>query len=325
MICRRKLGLFAAIGLAMPYIRPARATQRLRLGIAQGATGSYGTAATALAETVRVGTEGRVQIEISFGGGLGSEEAMLAAAHAGTLDLTIVASGLLGTYAPEVGLLDMPFLFHDAAHARAILDGPIGEEYATMAAEKGVPVLAWAENGTRQLTANKPVRTAADLQGLKLRIMPAPLLLAAFRAMGADAAALSFPLVYEALRVGKFEAQENPLSLIISSRFYEVQSHLMLTGHTYSAACIVASPDLLEDLSPADRTVFTNAARAAAVRSREFVAAAELTGVGRLHDLGMTIIEDVDRASFIRAAAPAEAEAAQRFGAGRIARLRGSA
>ncbi len=325
MICRRKLGIFAAIGLAMPYIKPARAMQRLRLGITQTATDSYGTAATTLAEAVRAGTDGRVQIEIFYGAGLGSEEAMLAAAHAGTLDLTIVASGLLGTYAPEIGLLDMPFLFRDAAHARAILDGSIGWEYATMAAEKGVPVLAWAENGMRQLTANRPVRTAADLQGLKLRIMPAPLLLAAFRAMGADAAPLSFPLVYEALRVGKFEAQENPVSLIVSSRFYEVQSHLMLTGHTYSAACIVASPDLLEDLSPADREVFTTAAQAAALRSREFVAAAEITGVGRLHDFGMTVIADVDRASFIRAAAPAEAAAAERFGADRIARLRGSA
>ncbi len=325
MICRRKLGIFAAIGLAMPYIRPARASQRLRLGIAQTATGSYGTAATALAEAVRAGTDGRMHIEISTDGGLGSEEAMLAAAHAGTLDLTIVASGLLGTYAPEIGLLDMPFLFRDSVHARTILDGPVGQEYAAKALEKGVPVLAWAENGMRQLTANKPVRTAADLKGLKLRIMPAPLLLATFRAMGADAAPLSFPLVYEALRVGKFEAEENPVPLVISSRFYEVQSHLMLTAHTYSAACIVASPDLLEDLSPADRDMFASAAKAAAARSREFVAAAEIVGVGQLRGLGMTIVADVDRASFIEAAAPAEAAAAQRFGADHIARLRGDA
>ncbi len=324
MICRRKLGISAAIGLAMPYIRPARATQRLRLGITQTATDSYGTAATSLAEAVRAGTDGRMQIEIFDGAGLGSEEAMLAAVRAGTLDLTIVASGLLGTYAPEIGLLDMPFLFHDAAHARAVLSGPIGREYAAMAAAKGVPVLAWAENGTRQLTANRPVRTAADLQGLKLRIMPAPLLVAAFRAMGADAAALSFPLVYEALRVGKFEAQENPVSLIISSRFYDVQSHLMLTGHTYSAACIAVSPDLMEDLSPADRDLFTIAAQAAATRSREFVAAAETTGVSRLQSLGMTIVADIDRASFMHAAAPAEAAVAQRFGADRIAQLRAS-
>lgn len=285
----------------------------------------YGAAAAALADGVRAGTDGRIQIENFYDGSLGSEEGMLASVRASTLDMTIVASGLLGTYAPEVGLLDMPFLFRDAARARAVLDGPCGQEYAEAAAAKGVPVLAWAENGMRNLTANRPVRNAAELRGLKLRIMPAPLLLDAFKAMGADAASLSFPLVYEALRVGKFEAQENPIPLIVSARFYEVQSHLMLTRHTYSAACIAASPDLMEDLSPADRQVFTKAARIGALRSREFVTKAEMTGVARLREQGMVVITDPDRASFIAAAAPAEAAAAQRFGADRIARLRSGA
>jgi tripartite ATP-independent transporter DctP family solute receptor len=325
MMSRRQLGVAAAAALAMPCVRPARAAQRLRLGVAQVANSHYGAAATALADGLRAGTDGRVQVEVFTDGALGSEEAMLAGVRAGTLDLTIVASGLLGTYAPEVGLLDLPFLFRDAAHARAVLDGPVGQAYAAAAAAQGVPVLAWAENGVRHLTANRPVRTAADLRGLKLRIMPAPLLLEAFRAMGADAASLSFPLVYEALRVGKFEAEENPIPIIIQSRFYEVQSHLILTGHTYSAACIAASPDLLEDLGPADRRVLADAARAGVAKSREFVTAAEVTGLARLRDGGMTVITDPDRASFVEAAAAAEAGAALRFGADRIARLRGAA
>jgi tripartite ATP-independent transporter DctP family solute receptor len=325
MIRRRQLGVLAASALSVPCIRPARAAQRLRLGISHDANSHYGAAAAALVDGVRAGTDGRMQIEVFYDGALGSEEGMLASVRAGTLDMTIAASGLLGTYAPEVGLLDMPFLFRDAAHARAVLDGPMGQEYADASAAKGVPVLAWAENGMRQLTANRPVRNAAELRGLKLRIMPAPLLVAAFRAMGADAAPLSFPLVYEALRVGKFEAEENPIPLVISSRFYEVQSHLMLTAHTYSAACIAASPDLMEDLSPADRRVFTEAARIGAVRSREFVTSTETTGVGLLRERGMVVITDPDRASFVAAAAPAEAEAAQRFGADRIARLRNGA
>lgn len=325
MISRRKFGALAAVTLAMPFIRPARATHRLRLGITLTATGHYGSAARTLAEAVGTGTHGRVQVEIFYDAALGSEEAMLAATRAGTLDLTIVASGLLGLYAPEVGLLDLPFLFRDAAHARSMLDGPVGQEYAEAAATKGVPVLAWAENGMRNLTANRPIRNAADLKGLKLRIMPAPLLVEAFRAMGADASPLSIQLVYEALRVGKFDAQENPIPIILASHFYEVQTHLMMTAHTYSAACIVASPDLLEDLSSADRQVLANAAQAGAAQSRKFLDAAEANGIVRLGELGMTVVTDVDRASFMRAAAPAEAAMAQRFGAGRIARLRGQA
>jgi len=323
MIRRRHLGVLAASALCLPSVRPARAAQRLRLGIVQGVHSHYGAAATALAEGVQAATGGRIQVEIFYDGALGSEEGMLTAVRASTLDMTIVASGLLGTYAPEIGLLDMPFLFRDTDHARAVLDGPCGEEYAEAAAAKGVPVLAWAENGVRNLTANRPVCNAAELRGLKLRIMPAPLLLNAFRAMGADAASLSFPLVYEALRVGKFEAEENPVGLILTSRFYEVQSHLMLTRHTYSAASIVISPDVLEDLSPADQRVFREAARVGAARSREFVEESEAAALAELRSRGMTVIADVDRPSFLAAAAVAEAEAAQRFGADQIAKLRG--
>ncbi len=325
MISRRKLAALAAVTLAVPFIRPARAAHRLRLGITQNANSHYGFAATKLAQVIQTDTDGRVQVEIFYDGALGSEETMLAGTRAGTLDLTIAASGLLGLYAPEVGLLDMPFLFRDAAHARSMLDGPVGQEYAEAAATKGVPVLAWAENGMRNLTANRPIRNAADLKGLKLRIMPAPLLVEAFRPMGADASPLSFQFVYEALRIGKFDAQENPIPLILSSHFYEVQTHLRMTAHTYSAACIVASPDLLEDLSSADRQVLANAAQAGAAQSRNFLDAAEANGIVRLGELGMTVITDVDRGSLMRAAAPAEAAVAQHFGAGRIARLRGQA
>ncbi len=311
--------------LAAPYVRPARAAQRLRLAIAHTRSDHFGLAATALADTLREGSDGRIRVEIFTDSALGAEETTLAGVRAGTLDLTIVASGLVGAYAPEVGLFDMPFLFRDSGHARAVLDGPVGRDYLAAAAAKGVPVLGWAENGIRNLTANRPVRSVADLKGLRLRAMPAPLLLDCFRIMGADASPLSFPLVYEALRVGEFDAQENPVALVIASRFYEVQSHLMLTRHTYSASAVVVSPDVLDDLPAADRELFHIAARAAVETSRAFVSESDRTGPDWLRGHGMTVITDVDRDSFRQAAAPAEAAVAQRFGAGRIAELRAGA
>ena len=322
MIKRRGLTVLAGAALAMPFIRPARAAVRLRFAIAHSTHDQFGIAARTFAEAVRAGSDGRLQVEVFTDGSMGSEESTLAGVQAGTLDLAMFASGLLGGQAPEIGLLDMPFLFRDTAHARAVLDGPIGAEYAGLAAAKGVPVLAWAENGVRHMTANRPIRSAADLSGLKLRIMPAPLLLSAFRTMGAEASVLSFQLVYEALRIGQFDAQENPVSTIMSARYYEVQSHLILTGHTYSAACIVASSDLLEDLSPPDRQLFAAAAKAATAGSRDFNDRAFRPSLDWLRDHGMTVIADPDRASFQRAAAPAEAAAALQFGADRIARIR---
>ena len=322
MISRRKLGVASLCGAALPFIRPARAAMRLRIGIGHPATGNYGAAARAFARVVQEGSDGRIQIDVFTDGVLGSEEAMLRAVQAGSLDLTIVASGLLGPYVPETGLLDLPFLFRDASHARAVLDGPVGRQYAALCHNAGIPVLAWAENGVRHLTANHPVRNAAELQGLKLRIMPAPLLLQSFRAMGAQAEPQSMTLLYESLRIGMFEAQENPIPIIITSQLYEVQSHLMLTGHTYSAACIVASTDVMEDLGATDRALLVKAASVAVEASRSFVIASEQSGLAFLTSQGMTVVPDLDLASFQHAAEAAHAAAAEQFGAERISQLR---
>ncbi len=306
----------------MPFTHPARAIQRIRLGIGHAANGNYGMAGAAMAESVQARTDGRIQIEVFADGVLGSEEAMLAATRDGSLELTIVASGLLGAYAPEIGLLDMPFLFRDVAHARDVLDGPVGHEYAELANAAGSPVLGWAENGARHLTANRPIRNAADLQGLKLRIMPAPVLIESFIAMGAAAGSLSGTMLYEALRIGTFDAEENPIPIIYDFKLYEVQSHLMLTGHTYSAACIAVSPDFLEDLGEPDRQALVAAARDGITASRDFIIKAEPVELLELQRLGMTIVADIDRASFAKLAEKAFAAAAKRFGAERIARLR---
>ena len=152
--------------------------------------------------------------------------------------------------------------------------------------------------------------------------MPAPVLVESFRAMGADASGLSSTLTYEALRTGKFEAQENPLSTIFAQKLYEVQSYLMLTGHAYSAACIAVSPDLLEDLSASDREALAASARDGVSASRKFVIAAEPDQIKPFHEHGMTIIAELDLASFRHAAENAAAAMAERFGPSRIAQLR---
>ena len=322
MINRRRFTMLAASAGALPLLIGAGGPRRLRLGLGSGFDNPFGVACQGLAKQVSERTDNRFAVDIYPDATLGNDEAMLASVQAGALDLTAVSSALLAEYTPEIGLLDLPFLFRDTAHARRALDGVDGQDLAGLTKSKGLTILAWGESGIRHLTGSRAFRTAADLRGLKLRVLPAPLLINAFRAMGAQADPLPFSQLYEALLTGRFEAEENTLQLIRSARLYEVQSHVTLTAHTYSAMAIVASSDLMEDMDPADRQALSEAARAAATLSREYVSRTDELTTAALRIAGMTIVTDPDRQSLMEAAAPAEATAAAHLGAARISRLR---
>ena len=131
----------------------------------------------------------------------------------------------------------MPFLFRDKAHARAVLDGPIGQEMLTKFDAKGFKALAWGENGFRHMTNSKrDVKVPEDLKGLKMRTMENPVHIAAYKGFGIITTPMAFPEVFTALQQGTVDGQENPLSVIISAKFDQVQKHLSLTGHVYSPA-----------------------------------------------------------------------------------------
>jgi len=252
---------------------------------------------------------------------LGEEQASLRSCMKGTIDIACVSSGILGTVIPAVGLLDAPFLFANAAAARTTLDGEIGDELIDRLNRKDVHIIAWAENGMRQMTANKPIRTPSDLVGLKLRVPNTEVEIDGFRALGADPRPLAFPLLHEALRTGEFDAQENPVANIEAGRLYEVQKYLSLTGHIYSAAVFVASQDLLDDLTQEQRKALMRCGQQGKAASRDFAAAAEREGLARLRAKGMSIVEDVDIAAFARAAKANLVAIGKKFDAVLMARL----
>lgn len=252
---------------------------------------------------------------------LGEEQASLHSCMKGSIDIACVSSGILGTIIPAVGLLDAPFLFPNAAAARTMLDGEIGDELIDRLNSKAVHIIAWAENGMRQMTANKPIRNPADMVGLKLRVPNNEVEIASFRALGADPRPLAFPLVHEALRTGEFDGQENPVANIEAGRLYEVQKYLSCTGHIYSAAVFLASPDLLDDLTAEQRKALIRCAQQGKTASRDFAASAEREGLNRLRSKGMTVIEDVDIAAFAHAAKPNLVEIGKRFDPALMARL----
>jgi tripartite ATP-independent transporter DctP family solute receptor len=224
---------------------------------------------------------------------------------------------------PEVGVFNIPFLFRDTAHAHAVLDGPIGTK--ALARFKGTDLiaLAWGENGLRHLTnAKRPIVSAEDLKGLKLRLPESEVMIAGFKAMGADVSALPFPQLYKALQTGQFDGQENPIATIQASKFFQVQKYLSLSGHVYDPAILFISPDVFGDLSEADKGAFVDAAKLAGEASRKFAGDAQAKGVAELEAGGMQVTREIKRDSFVTAMASAIPGYEAKYGADLITQIR---
>jgi tripartite ATP-independent transporter DctP family solute receptor len=312
----------AAAALLAPHV--ARAAVRVaKLANSAAAKSPSGVCADSLAATVAAHPElGRVlRVEVYQNADLGDALTALRGCIDGTVDLATVGTTVANSIVPEIGVLDIPYLFRSIAAARAALDGAPRQDLFELLQAKGIHPLAWMEIGVRHMTANKPIRRPSDLVGLKLRVPPTEVVIGAFRAMGAKAEPVPFPEIYEALRTGAYEAQENPLGLIETSKYYEVQKVLSLTGHAYSAGLVVASPDLLEDLSAPQRSALQACATIAQNASRAAADAAQREGVGRLRAKGMIVVDDVDVAAFVEANRPYLESLAQIFGNDRLARL----
>jgi tripartite ATP-independent transporter DctP family solute receptor len=318
---RRTLALASAAVLGS---RRAQAARRpLRIANNQTKDTPYGAGCRAFAAAVMADPTlaAILRPDVYDDAELGEEQASLRSCMKGTIEIACTSSGILSTILPIVGLLDAPFLFRDAATARQVLDGEIGTEIANLLAPKGVHIIAWGENGVRQMTANKPIRTPADMVGLKLRVPNIEAEIMGFRGLGADPRPLPFTQLYEALRTGEFDGQENPVANIEAGRLYEVQKYLSRTGHIYSAAVFLASPDLLDDLTPEQQAALRRCAQQGKTASRSFAQNAERDGIGRLRAKGMTIVDDVDIAAFSAAAKPNLMEIGKKLDADFMSRL----
>ena len=253
---------------------------------------------------------------------LGGEREMIEAVQLGTQDLVDTSTGPLGNFVPEVKLFDIPFLFRNYDHARKVMDGPIGQDVLKKMQAKGLIGLAWAENGFRHMTNNKhPIVHASDAAGLKMRTMENKVHMAGYKTFGILPTPMPFPELFTALQQGTVDGQENPIPVILASKFSQVQKHLSLTGHVYSPAIFLMSPTVWAKLSDADKKVFTDAAIKGGAAQRKKVNDDEANGIAQLRREGMQVVENVNGESFRKAVAPAYAEFAKEFGADKIAAI----
>ena len=316
-----KLILGMALGLGLLTAASAQTTMRISISIAQNS--HQGVAIDTFAKEVEKRTAGRYKIQTFYSGALGGERESIEAVQLGTQELAFSSTGPIPNFVPETKILDVPFLFRDKAHARAVLDGPIGQEMLTKFDAKGFKALAWGENGFRHMTNSKrDVKVPEDLKGLKMRTMENPVHIAAYKGLGIITTPMAFPEVFTALQQGTVDGQENPLSVIMASKFDQVQKHLTLTGHVYSPAIFVMNKAAFDKLTAADKQAFVDAAKEGTKANRARVDADDAAGVAELRAKGMTVIENIDKAKFVAMLAPVNAEFEKQFGKANLDAIR---
>jgi TRAP-type transport system periplasmic protein len=314
----KHLALWAALGCTLAATAVSAQTV-LKMGHATSTNSHYQTGSQAFADEVEKRTNGRYKVQIFAASALGGEREMIEATQLGTLDLVNTSTGPVGNFVPETLIVDIPFLFRDYDHARKTLDGAIGEDILSKFPGKGMIALAWAENGFRHMTNNKKaINLPEDTKGLKIRTMENRVHMDAFKSIGLLPTPMAFPELFTALQQGTVDGQENPIPVILASKFSQVQKHLTLTNHVYSPALIIMSKSVHDKLSDADKAAFREAGRIAAAAQRKRVNEDERTGVETLRAAGMQVITTVDSGKWAAAMTPVYGEFAKRFGADKI-------
>ncbi len=217
----------------------------------------------AFAAYVKDKTDGRIDIATFPAGQLGGERSMAEQVQSGTLQIAALTTAVLQNFVPQCAILDMPFIFPDRQTAYATLDDPeVQEKIFSYFPKKGFIAIGWTENEIRDFSNSKhPVRTPADIKGLKVRVMNSPAYLDTFKQLGASPVGIPFPETYNALQTGVIDAQENPILTSVLMKFTEVTKHVTRTQHCLTECVIVVSTDYWDSLSKEDRAVFREAAK----------------------------------------------------------------
>ncbi len=289
--------------------------QTITLQMGHGAQASHPSqfGCERVAELVAERSGGRLQIEVFPNRQLGEEREMVEGLQLGTVDITVVSTGPLGGFVPQINVIDLPFLFRDAAHAYAVFDGPIGDQLLEPFSDVGIKAVAFWENGWRHLTAKRLVQQPGDLTGVKIRTMENVVHMDAFSALGAGPIPMVWGEVYTSLQQGVIDAQENPITVIYTNALWEVQDYTVLTGHVYGAHLVLVSERTLARLPDDLQEILLDTIREVSDYQRAKSAELEAEMTELLLAEGMEVVE-VDTAPFREATASVLEKYSERFG-----------
>lgn len=249
--------ILAGVSLSVAvFLKPAADEQvKLRLGHDMPTDSHQHLGALELQKILHQESDGRIHLEIFPGQSLGTDQEMVELARLGKLDLIMTPTSKLTHLAPELELLDLPFLFENNEHAHKTLDSSLGQKLASDLSLIGIEPLAYWESGYKVFTANKLIQKAEDFSGLLIRVMESALLREQVHALEAFPQFLDFGSLNEALEQEVIDAQENPLSVIDAKNIYQHQSHILLSRHGYTSQLLSVSRLSLDGLNQEDQSL----------------------------------------------------------------------
>ena len=307
MRCFTRQAFAAAIGLASLTAlgNPSLAAERvLKLGHLANEQNTWHKASVKFGEELKALTDGRIEVEVYPNESLGKEVDLINGMQLGTADMTITGESLQN-WAPMAALLAVPYAYKSLEHMDEVASGKTGEDIkAEIVARAQIRPIAYFARGPRNLTANREIKSPDDLKGLRLRVPNVPLFVDTWKTLGAQPTPMAFSEVFTSLQSGVIDAQENPLALIKSANFAEVQKFVNKTEHVRSWIYLTISEMTWSQLSAEDQAAVLEAAKRAQAYERELFLADEENLVKELQAAGMTFVE-VDAAAFAEKARPA--------------------
>jgi len=300
----RCVTLSGAIIVALAIAGSASAQIKLKWAHVYEVTEPFHTEALWAASEIRKRTSGRYDIEVFPASQLGNENQLDKALGLGAIDIVYVGINFVAATYEPLGITGAPFMLRDFDHWKAYRGSRLFAEFAKGYEDKTRhKIAALTYYGQRHVTANRRISKPEDMRGMKLRVPPAPLFLMFTKSVGADATPIAFSDVYTALQQGLVDGQENPLPTIMAKKFYEVQSHIVLTAHITESMVTVIGSHVWNKLTPDDQKVFAETLTEAAAKATEWIEASERILAGEFRKLGMTVVEP-DREAFRKAAIP---------------------
>jgi len=276
--------------------------------------GPHGAGAKGFEEEINRLAPGRFKVQHFPGGSLGGEREMVESLQLGTLQMAITGTAIIGNFVPEMMVMDIPFLFRDSTHARNTLDGQIGKDLLNKFNQKNLVGLTFGEIGFRHITDNKKaIKSADDLRGLKIRTMENPVHLAAFRALGAQPTPMAWTEVMTALQQGTIDGQENPISIIVSTKLWQTQKYMTLSRHVFTPIAFTMSGAFFTKLSPADQDIIRKAAINGRTTNRQYIDQVEKSGLDEIRKNGMQVTTEIDTADFQKKLEPVYKQYGEKF------------